>query len=93
MNLEARFIDADLRDRPAEHVLAIWCELNGRWRRFTVGNVRETQAAGYRFYMRNAVHERVEVHVVGQSSTAHLHTDIEGVRANGLTQLPVRDRG
>lgn len=90
MNFEARYIDAGRRGRTDGNVDAIWCELNGRMRRFTADNVKETQAAGHRFYVRDGAHTSRDIHVVGALSHPHLHTDADCVQPNRLDDLPGR---
>ena len=96
MNFEARYVDARARDAAltVAPVTAIWCVLNGRMRRFTVENVRDTKAAGHRFYVsdaRGANWPASDVHVIGGSSEAFLHSDIDGIAPNQLANLPGRE--
>ena len=91
MNFEARYIDAG-RQGEAVNVVAIWCVLNGRLRRFSADNVKDALASGHRFYVRDVARVPVDVHVVGPPSAIHLHTDSIGDDRNKLTDLPDWDR-
>jgi len=88
MTFEARYIDVHSQDGSAAAVIAIWCELNGRFRRFTVDNVRELRGAGHHFCVHDAASVTHAIHVIEASPHAHLHTNAEGLDQNALAELP-----
>jgi hypothetical protein len=87
LRFEARHIDVLPHDGAAAQVVGIWCELDGRFRRFTVDNVRDLQRAGREFYVRDAAGEEHAIHVIGASPHAHLHTNATGIEHNALVDL------
>jgi hypothetical protein len=86
MTFEARYIDVHSPDGSAADVVAIWCVLNGRFRRFTAENVRELQHAGHHFFVHDAASAAHAVHVI--EASLHLHTHAAGLERNLLVELP-----
>jgi hypothetical protein len=74
LHLEARYVELLVGCDDVERVVAVWCELNGRFRRFTADNVRELRKAKHVFYMRDAAGATHDITVVGLGEAAHLST-------------------
>jgi len=88
MTFEATYVDVHHHEGSASRVVALWCELHGRFRRFSVDNVSDLQNAGHRFFVRDLSGAAHDIHVVGFSPHAHLHTNAGGGDRNALVDLP-----
>ena len=92
MNFEARYIALGLPADPVAPIVAIWCALSGRMRRFSVDNVRDSQVAGHRFYVRDGARRPYDVHVsVEGSLTALPYPGPENTGLDALRELPPWD--
>jgi hypothetical protein len=87
-HFDAQYVDLRSSEGSDAYVVAIWCTLNGRSRRFTAENVKELQDAGHDFYVRDAAGATHGIYVIGAAPHAHLHTNAAGVDRNALLELP-----
>lgn len=88
MNFEARYIRLDPPGDPDALVVAIWCRLSGRLRRFSADNVRDAQAAGHCFYVRDDTETLRNIHVGGEGSLTALVQALPGSEWDALRGLP-----
>ena len=88
-NFEARYVDLGPQGTTGAPIIAIGCGLNRRFRRFRVDNVRDSQAAGHRFYVRDASQTPHDIQVEGEGSlTALAPAEPERPRRDALRELP-----
>jgi hypothetical protein len=88
MKFEAMYIEVLPHDGAAAQVVGIWCEHQGRFRRFTADNVRDLQGGGHDFFVCDAAGEEHTIDVVGVRPRAHMRTNVSQIEHNALADLP-----